>query len=164
MKVEHYQTRISSKKSKLKMELTQGRPYQIYTIYSLKIPKLRRGDIIQCHAQLEVVMPKKLIKRSINIMVGYTMIIHDKKIILHGETVNLTDLGEFLYPCFPATQDMSHNIPIVFATLIGSKQVKKDGDLWISLVSYSASSKSKSGDNVNVSKNYGGLVALVNRI
>jgi hypothetical protein len=168
MKVDHYQAKTgSSRNSILKMKLTDGKSYRMYTVYSLKLSKLKRGDIIQCHAQLEVAMPHKLIERSINIMVGYTLMIHDKKTILHGYNTNLDDLGEqgeFLYPCHRGTQDMSHNVPIVFTTLVGSTKIKKDGDIWVSVISYSASSRQEKGDIVNVDKSYGGLAAIVNRV
>ena len=58
---------------------------------------------------------------------------------------------------------MSHNIPIVFTTLIGSKQIKKDGDVWISVIIYAACETAKKGDIVLPAQGYGGLSVIVMR-
>ena len=127
--------------------------YRFSTLYSLRLPALRKGDVVQAHAQFEVTNNLKY-----NVMLAHAMLLHGEETIVVDannpeERVLCEYAGENITP------DMHHG----FRTLIGSFAAEESGDAWVSVVIYAVSSAAKSGDRLRVEKPYGGLRAIVFR-
>lgn len=128
-------------------------PYRYTTLYSLKLPRLRKGDVVQVHCQFEVTNDI-----GFNVMLAHSMLFHRKEtIVKHGGQPD----GHLL--CEYAGENITPGMHHGFRTLMGSLVVPDDGDAWVSVVIYAASDAAKPGDKVSVEKGYGGLRAIVFR-
>jgi hypothetical protein len=128
-------------------------PYKFTTLYSLKLPGLRAGDVVQAQCQLEVTNDL-----GFNVMIAHAMLVHRKEtIVVHGERPEGQVISE--YAGENVTPDMHHG----FRTLAGSFTADADGDAWLSTLIYSASDSPKPGDRIKVERGYGGLRAVVFR-
>ena len=129
------------------------RPFKYTTLFSLKLPDLRRGDVVQAHSQFEVTNDL-----GVNVMLAHAMLLHDKEtVVVHADKPAGRPLCE--YAGENVTQGMHHG----FRTLVGSTAVADDGDAWVSVVVYAASTGVPIGRKVTVQKNYGSLRAIVFR-
>ena len=152
-RADHYTT---STGGELISKLTVSSPtkYRFCTLYILKVPDLRKGDVVEAHTQFEVTNDL-----GIPVSVGHAMLLHSKKTIVKDQPTQSKDrrlceyAGEFLTP------EMHHG----FRTLIGSFAAATDGDVWISVVIYAVSAKELAGRTLAVEKGYGGLRAIVFR-
>jgi hypothetical protein len=127
--------------------------YRYATLYSLKVPVLRKGDVVQAHAQFEVTN-----NLGFNVMLGHAMLLHpEETIVVHGDMPGARILCE--YAGENLTPDMHHG----FRTLMGSFAATDDGDVWISVLIYAISSVAKPADRLTVEKAYGGLRVIVFR-
>ena len=131
----------------------QKTPYRFTTLYSLKLPDLKIGDVVQAHSQFEITDDL-----GFNVMIAHAMLVHDKETIaIHGQRPEGQVISE--YAGENVTPDMHHG----FRTLAGSFAATSDGDAWLSVVIYSASDSPKPGDVIKVERGYGGLRAIVVR-
>lgn len=79
-RVDHYTT---APNAELIPTITRvmGPPYRFTTLYSLKLPGLRSGDVVQAHCQFEVTNDL-----GINVMIGHAMLAHRKETVInHGD-------------------------------------------------------------------------------
>jgi hypothetical protein len=128
-------------------------PYRFTTLYSLKLPDLRRGDVVQAHCQFEVTNDL-----GFDVMLAHAMLIHRKEtVVVHRDQPE----GRLL--CEYAGENITPNMHHGFRTLMGSLSLEDDGDGWVSVLIYAASSAAKPGNTLSVEKNYGGLRAIVFR-
>jgi len=129
-------------------------PYRYTTLYSLKLPDLRTGDVVQAHAQFEATNDL-----GVPVMLAHAMLFHPKEtVVAHGAPPALGRIiseyaGENLTPA------MHHG----FRTLVGSLAVPADGDAWVSVVVYAADLVGGTGSKLGLEKGYGGLRAIVFR-
>ncbi|HVK08518.1 MAG TPA: hypothetical protein VM597_07045 [Gemmataceae bacterium] len=128
-------------------------PYRYTTLYSLKLPALRAGDVVQAHAQFEVTNDL-----GVPVMVAHGMLVHPKRtVVAHAASPPGTFVAE--YAGENVTPDMHHG----FRTLAGSFAATADGDAWLSVVIYAAGPAPKAGQTLEVERGYGGLRAIVFR-
>lgn len=129
-------------------------PYRYTTLYSLKLPDLRAGDVVQAHCQFEATNDV-----GVPVMLAHAMLFHSKEtIVAHGPPpakgrVISEYAGENLTPA------MHHG----FRTLVGSLAVPADGDGWVSVIVYASELAGPPGGKLGVQKGYGGLRAIVFR-
>ena len=131
-----------------------GSSYRYYTLYALELIALRKGDVVQAHAQFEVSNPY-----DFTVMLAHTMLLHPRKTIVRNDPQQSRDqrLSEY------AGENVTPGMRNGFRSLIGSFAVAEDGDAWISVVVYAAISWSLPGLKLIVNKGYGGLRAVVYR-
>jgi hypothetical protein len=151
-RVDHYTT---GPNAELVAAITPVRkaPYKITTLYALKLPGLRAGDVVQVHSQFEVTN-----NLGAAVMVAHGMLVHPRKtVVVQADHPG----GQFVceYAGENVTPDMHHG----FRTLAGSFAATADGDAWLSVVIYSAAQAPKAGDVLKVERGYGGLRAIVFR-
>ena len=129
-------------------------PYRYTTLYSLRLPDLSEGDVVQAHCQFEVTNDL-----GVRVMLAHAMLFHRREtIVTHGPPpskgwVISEYAGENVTPA------MHHG----FRTLVGSLEVPVDGDGWLSVVIYGASLVGRRGGRLSVEKGYGGLRAIAFR-
>ncbi len=137
-------------------------PYHYSTLFILKLPSLRQGDIVQAHCQFEVtnecLSPKK---ERVNVMVFHAMLIHSKEIILSDDP-NLPD-WKIVMPCVYAGENVTPDMHHGFRTLAGTTRIERGGDAWLSVLIYAASEAAAKSSELKIEKSYGGLSALVYR-
>ena len=128
-------------------------PYKFTTLYSLKLPGLRTGDVVQAHGQFEVTN-----NLGVPVMIAHGMLVHRKKtVVVQADQPDGQVVSE--YAGENVTPDMHHG----FRTLAGSFAATADGDVWPSVIIYSAAQAPKAGDVIKVERGYGGLRAIVFR-
>jgi hypothetical protein len=128
-------------------------PYRFTTLFSLRLPDLKAGDVVQAHGQFEVTNDL-----GFNVMIAHAMLVHrSETVVVHSDKPEGQVLSE--YAGENVTPDMHH----AFRTLVGSFAATVDGDAWLSVVIYSASDSPKPGDTIKVERGYGGLRAIVFR-
>jgi hypothetical protein len=128
-------------------------PYRFTTLYSLKLPDLKIGDVVQAHSQFEVTNDL-----GFNVMIAHAMLVHGKEtVVVEGDKPDGQVISE--YAGENVTPDMHH----AFRTLAGSFAASADGDAWLSVLIYAASDSPKPGDEIKVERGYGGLRAIVFR-
>ena len=151
-RVDHYTT---GPNAELVRTITRVKkvPYKFTTLFSLKLPDLKTGDVVQAHSQFEVTNDLEF-----NVMIAHAMLVHRKEtVVIHGDKPEGQHLSEFAGE--NVTPDMHHG----FRTLAGSFATTTDGDAWLSVLIYSASDSPKPGEIVKVELGYGGLRAIVFR-
>jgi hypothetical protein len=151
-RVDHYST---GPNGELVPAITPVRkaPYRYTTLYALKLPGLRAGDVVQAHAQFEVTNDL-----GVPVMVAHAMLVHPKRVVVaHAGAPPGAVVSE--YAGENVTPDMHHG----FRTLVGSFAAAADGDAWLSVLIYAASQPPKAGEAVKVERGYGGLRATVFR-
>ena len=148
--------------------LTGGRPYRYTSLYILKFPNLMRGDIVQAHCQFEIANNVFRDTRPNNVMCAHAMLMHAVDKPLVDEQVPQD--WEIVRPCAYAGDNITPGAHYAFRSLFGSVKItekttlSKQGDLWISVIVYAASSaKGFVGQKLDVQQGYGGLSALVFR-
>lgn len=152
-RVDHYATPPGSELIGT-LTVSSQRKYKFCTLYILKVPDLRTGDVVQAHAQFELTNDL-----GVPVPVAHAMLLHAKKTVVKDHPTQSKDrrlceyAGEYLTP------EMHHG----FRTLMGSFQCEDDGDAWVSVVIYSVSGDELAGRTLTVEKNYGGLRAIVFR-
>ncbi len=131
-----------------------GRSYRYNTLYALELIALRKGDVVQAHAQFEVSNPY-----NFTVMLAHAMLVHPRKTIVRNDPKQSSDqrLSEY------AGENIMPEMRNGFRTLMGSFAVTEDGDAWISVVVYAAITWSLPGLKLIVNKGYGGLRAVVYR-
>jgi hypothetical protein len=152
-RVDHYAT---PEGGELIAKLTVSSPttYKFSTLYILKVPDLRKRDVVQAHAQFELTNDL-----GVPVQVAHAMLLHTKKAVVKDSPTQSKDrrlceyAGEFL------TAEMHHG----FRTLMGSFEAEADGDAWVSVVVYAVGVHELAGRRLTVEKNYGGLRAIVFR-
>lgn len=152
-RVDHYATPSGSELLG-KLPLSSLKKYRFNTLYILKVPDLRKGDVVQAHAQFEVTNDL-----GVPVSFDHAMLLHPKKTVVKDSPTQSKDrrlceyAGEYLTP------EMHHG----FRTLMGSFSAEEDGDAWISVVIYADGGNELAGRTLTVEKNYGGLRAIVFR-
>jgi hypothetical protein len=152
-RVDHFATPEDSELI-AKLAVSSQKKYRFCTLYILKVPDLRKGDVVQAHAQFEVTNDL-----GVPVQVAHAMLLHAKKTVVKDSPTQSKDTrlceyaGEFLTP------EMHHG----FRTLMGSFQADVDGDAWVSVVIYAVAPDELAGRTLTVEKNYGGLRAIVFR-
>ncbi|HKB05388.1 MAG TPA: hypothetical protein VKD90_24400 [Gemmataceae bacterium] len=129
------------------------RPFKYTTLYSLKLPDLKRGDVVQAHSQFEVTNDL-----GVNVMLAHSMLLHVKETVVAHE-----DKPDGRVLCEYAGENITPGMHHGFRTLTGSIAVPDDGDAWLSVVLYAASTGVPPGRRLTVQKNYGSLRAIVFR-
>jgi hypothetical protein len=129
-------------------------PYRYTTLYSLKLPDLRAGDVVQAHSQFEATNDL-----GVQVMLAHAMLFHPKETIInHGPPpAKGRVISEY------ATENITPAMHHGFRTLVGSLAVPADGDGWVSVVIYAADLAGPPGGKLGVEKGYGGLRAIVFR-
>lgn len=152
LRIDHYSTPAGGE---LISELPiTGFSYRYCTLYSLELIALRKGDVVQAHAQFDVSNPLEF-----PVMLAHAMLLHDKKTIVRDDPKQSRD--ERL--CEYAAENITPGMRNGFRSLMGSFAATEDGDAWVSVVVYAASTWSLPGLKLNVQKGYGGLRAVVYR-
>jgi hypothetical protein len=152
-RVDHYATPEDSELVG-KLVVSSPKKYRFTTLYILKVPDLRKGDVVQAHAQFELTNDL-----GVPVSVAHAMLLHSGKTIVKDSPTQSKDrrlceyAGEFLTP------EMHHG----FRTLMGSFQAEADGDAWVSVVIYAVGPDELAGRTLTVEKSYGGLRAIVFR-
>lgn len=131
-----------------------GFAYRYSTLYALELIALRKGDVVQAHAQLEVSNPY-----NFPVMLAHAMLLHPKKTIVRDDPKKSRDLRL----CEYATENVTPEMRNGFRSLMGSFAATEDGDAWVSVVVYAAISWNLPGLKLTVNKGYGGLRAVVYR-
>jgi hypothetical protein len=153
--------------------LTDGKSYMFSSIYTLHIPGLAIGDLIQAHCQFQIannVFRYPNAPHPVdNVGLCHEMVMHpdEKKLIDAPEYP--PDFFEVIMPCSRAGENITPGAHYGFRTLVGSAQVAKetklgkDGSLWISVIVYAVSDAvGFAGQKLDVAQ-HGGLSALVFR-
>lgn len=136
------------------ISVVRGQPFRFSTLYSVKVPALRAGDVVQAHAQFELTNDC-----GINVMLGHAMVVHHEETVIdHSDT---RPGGDVI--CEYAVENITPGMHHGFRTLVGSFSAERDGDHWLSVVIYAAASSAKDGDTLAVEKGYGGLRAIAYR-
>jgi hypothetical protein len=152
-RVDHYATPEDSELI-AKLTISSQKKYRFCSLYILKVPDLRKGDVVQAHAQFEITNDL-----GVPVQVAHAMLVHAKKTVVKDSPTQSKDrrlceyAGEFLTP------EMHHG----FRTLMGSFQADAGGDAWVSVVIYAVGPDELIGRTLTVEKNYGGLRAIVFR-
>jgi hypothetical protein len=138
-------------------------PYQFFTLFQLKLPSLRQGDIVHAHCQFEVTNncfspgPKE---ERVNVMVFHAMLIHSRATKLNDDP---KPDWKIVMPCAYAGENVTPGMHHGFRTLVGTTRIEREGDAWLSVVIYAASDAAAKGSVLEIEKPYGGLSALVYR-
>ena len=151
-RVDHYTT--PAKAELVPAVRLAANPYRYTTLYSLKLPGLLKGDVVQAHCQFEATNDI-----GVRVMLAHAMLFHSKEtIVAHGPPPSK---GWIIseYAGENITPDMHH----AFRTLVGSLEVPVDGDGWLSVVIYASPLVARHGGKVELEKGYGGLRAIVFR-
>lgn len=152
LRIDHYSTPIGGE---LIGDLSvSGQVYRYSTLFALELPALRKGDVVQAHAQFEVNNPY-----GFSVMLAHAMLLHPRKTIVRDDPKQSTD--ERL--CGYAGENVTPGIRYGFRSLMGSFAATEDGDSWISVVAYAATWWTVPGLKMTVKKGYGGLRAVVYR-
>jgi len=152
LRIDHYSTPIGGE---LIGDLPiSGQAYRYSTLYALELPALRKGDVVQAHAQL--VLSNSY---DFSVMLAHVMLLHQRKTIVRDDPKQSLDERLCEYAAENVTQGMRYG----FRSLMGSFAVAEDGDSWISVVVYAATWWSLPGLKMTVQKGYGGLRAIVYR-
>ena len=130
------------------------KPYQYSTLYSLYLPNLSGGEIVQAHCQFEVTNDLET-----NVMLAHAMLLHRSETVIKNSEKKPS--GSLLCPY--AGENVTPGMHHGFRTLVGSCQVEGAGDAWISVIAYCATNGTAKGRKVKVEKNYGGLSAIAFR-
>jgi hypothetical protein len=152
-RVDHYTTAPGAELI-AKLALSSPKKFKYNTLYQLKLPNLRKGDVVQAHAQFEVTNDLR-----VPVSLAHAMLLHAKRTIVKDHPSQPQDrqlceyAGEFLTP------EMHHG----FRSLMGSFAATVDGDAWVSVVIYGVITNPLPGQALTVEKNYGGLRAIVIR-
>lgn len=152
-RVDHYATPANGELIG-KLVLGTQKKYRFSTLYSLKLPELRKGDVVQAHAQFEVTNDLR-----VPVSIAHAMLVHAKKTIVKDDPTQSKDRRLCEYAGEWLTPEMHHG----FRTLMGSFAATADGDAWVSVVIYSVANEELAGRTLTVEKNYGGLRAIVFR-
>jgi len=154
MIVEHYYT-----SEELVDKLPMEKPYRRYTIYLLKIPNLKVGDIVTCQSQVEVTNDNR-----IEAMFSHALMVHNTKIVLKGEYDWPRDSDSYWWnwvrPAIPAGQNITRKTHHGVRNLCGSFEVKVDGKHFVSMVGYAAKGLI-ADDFIKVEYHQGGISAIV---
>lgn len=151
-RVDHYTTEPNAECID-SIAVSGGGAFKFYTLYRLKLPDLRVGDVAVVHSQFEVTS-----KLRFNVMLGHAMVVHAQETLVQG---GQKPGGKII--CEYATENITPDVHHGFRTLVGSFAVVEEGDAWVSVVIYAAASKAKEGDTARVEQRYGGLRAIVHR-
>ena len=135
------------------LPLTGGKPYRYWTVYSVKLPGLKKGDLVIATAQFEATNDL-----GYNAMFAHALLCSDKELILKGGN-KPGDMTVCEYAGENITRDTHHG----FRTLASSFVAEQNGDAWLSVVIYAASTAARIGDKLTVQQGYGGLRAVVLR-
>ena len=152
LRIDHYSTPLGGE---LIGDLPiTGQAYRYSTLFALELPALRKGDVVQAHAQFQLNNPY-----NFSVMLAHTMLLHSGKTIVRDDPKQSRDerLCEF------AGENVMPGMRNGFRSLMGSYGATEDGDSWISVVVYSATWWSVPGLKMAVQKGYGGLHAVVYR-
>lgn len=152
LRIDHYST---SAGAELIGEIPiSGFAYRYSTLYMLELIALRKGDVVQAHAQFQVGNPL-----GFPVMLAHAMLLHPRKTIVRDDPKQSRDerLCEF------AAENVTPGMHSGFRSIMGSFAAKEDGDVWVSVVVYAAISWSVPGLKLTVQKGYGGLRAVVYR-
>lgn len=134
-------------------ELVLHHPYRFTSLYSLKLPGLRKGDVVQVHSQFELTNDL-----GFNVMLAHAMLLTtNESIIKYGDKPSGIILSNY------AGENITRNMHHGFRTLVGSARIDEDGDAYVSVIVYAASDASKPGDKLKVERGYGRLQATVFR-
>lgn len=152
-RVDHYATPANGELIAM-LPLGTEKKYKFCTLYSLKVPDLRKGDVVQAHAQFEVTNDL-----GVPVSVAHAMLVHTKKTVVKDAPTQSKDQRLCEYAGQWLTPEMHHG----FRTLMGSFQAEAAGDAWVSVVIYSVGAEKLAGRTLTVEKNYGGLRAIVFR-
>lgn len=152
LRIDHYWTPSSGE---LIGDLSiSGQAYRYSTLYALELPALRKGDVVQAHAQFQINNP-----HTFSVMLSHTMLLHPRKTIVRDDPKQSRD--ERL--CEYAGENVTPKMRNGFRSLMGSFAAAEDGDSWISVVVYAATWWTIPGLKMTVQKGYGGLRAIVYR-
>jgi hypothetical protein len=169
--IEHYATPRGGELVK-EFTLTDGKFYLYTSLYTLRIPDLAIGDVLQAHCQIQVannVFRASTPPRPDNVQLSHAMLMHPTEMrLLDAE--KFPPNSEIVMPCPPAGENITPAAHYGFRTLIGSAQVTrktklgKGGSLWLSVVVCAASdAMGFAGQKLDVLQEYGGLSAVVFR-
>jgi hypothetical protein len=131
-----------------------GSSYRYSTLYALELIALRKGDVVQAHAQFEVTNPF-----DFPVMLAHAMLLHPKKTIVRDDPKKPREQRL----CEYATENVTPGMRTGFRSLMGSFAAAEDGDAWVSVVVYAAITWNLPGLKLTVQKGYGGLRAVVYR-
>jgi hypothetical protein len=131
-----------------------GLEYRYSTLYSLKVPALRQGDVVQAHAQFQVSNGL-----GFSVMLAHAMVLHPRRTIVQHDPKQSKDQRLCEYAGQNITPEMEHG----FRSLMGSFAADEDGDAWVSVIVYAATMIPRPGQKLAVKKGYGGLRAIVYR-
>lgn len=108
-----------------------GRPTYLYsTLYSLHLPKLKVGDVVQVHAQFEATNDSPFDV----VMFAHAMLLHERETIYDHVPTKPTDKVISDYSGENITAGMHHG----FRTKVGTFEVERNGDAWASTLIYAA--------------------------
>ncbi|HJQ86069.1 MAG TPA: hypothetical protein VJ820_01205 [Propionibacteriaceae bacterium] len=137
-------------------------PFRYFSLYSLLVPGLRTGDIVQVSGQLEVTneLAKKYSDPLINVMLAHFLV--------RSEAMPPVEIprdplpGPLIAPAFGAGENVSPDEHHGYRSLGGAFEADQDGDVWVTLAIYAgAGNRTRPGDTLDVMQRYGGLSALV---
>ena len=107
------------------------RPTYLYsTLYSLRLPQLRRGDVVMVHSQFEATNDSPFDV----VMFAHAVLLHDRETIYDHVAKKPADQVVCDYSGENITAGMHHG----FRTLVGSFSAQRDGDAWVSTIVYAA--------------------------
>ena len=164
--VMHFATEIGAEMVE-DIYLARGRkydePYRFYTLYRLRLPDLKSGDIVRATAQFEATNDL-----GFNVMLAHAVLMVPDDRVYRGETA-LPRSG-FMPPCFPAGENITPDMHHGYRSLSCFATAERDGDHWLSVVIYGASTAAihhpdpaQAKDRLEIERSYGGLSAVVYR-
>jgi len=145
-RVEHFKS-VRLAKPLTQIRVNNGKPDYLYsTLYSIKLPELKVGDVVQAHAQFEATNDAYRDRDAplTTVMFAHAMLLHDKETIYDHSEAKPTDPVVCDYSGENITKDMHHG----FRTLVGSFQAERAGDAWLSVIVYAAHVKADPKKNM----------------
>lgn len=131
-------------------------PYEFYTLYSLHLPDLLEGDIVDVSTQFEATNDL-----GFNVMFSHFVQIQSAETVWIGLKSFPSD--PFVVPCYPAGENITPGMHHGHRSISGDYVIPSDGDYWISVIVYAASSAAGYGDTLQIEQGYGGVSAKVTR-
>jgi|GEM_PF-2216100 len=153
MKAVHFELPLNSELFE-DIRIVPGHPYLYYTLYALPLPGLLKGDMVQVSGQCAATnnYPK-------NVMFAHAVVMRPALAVDNPQLGR--PLGVVL-PCDYAGENITPGNHHTVRSFSGIKVVQHDGDWWLSLIVYAASSAAKKGWTLKMDKG-GSLCALVFR-
>ncbi|MDY7094229.1 MAG: hypothetical protein SX243_14760 [Acidobacteriota bacterium] len=156
MNAQHYGLPLGSELVREIWVTPKNTAYRYYTLYSLGVGEVKKGDIIQACTQFEVTNGL-----GYNVMVAHAMLINGQETIVYESESK--SAGRIVMPCDYAGENVTPGMHHGYRAFAGTVLVDWVGSAWISVVIYAASTAAGARSMLEVNYSYGGLSTVVLR-